>query len=760
MKKLLTIIALLFASTVFASTENLDEMVNRVSRRATNTFGYQYLENASNNYIWQPETLQYFDTTTGNEVWRLSNIGPVTGGNGSWIADISWPQWSADGKRFLFSSSRYTAAWSGQDPFEIQYGIFMVMLANGSNLRPMPNAASRGVHSQFATWNPAYPDVMYQFGRNFLSEGLNNYDLYKVTVGNTSESKALFLSFPSVNGELNLEKAISSDGTSLMAQGGDGGNNVWMFPATVYPDVSKSILVAGGYTMTRPTLDPYWGNLTSWQAPYYLHDQYLYGAGSNIWWYFVPENTNIWWRMKLTGTDTDGGPKYTSDHTVPYSWGGELEPLNGGTGNIPYCPGTNCSHYWSHPSWDRWNRYVAFNDGDASPEGAAIWDMTNNASKVASFGGGSQHTDWHAWSDWATFSTNTSNPDQAGETISIGNLNNSSSRIDLCEVNTWTSSDGSGGAYNRLARPTQSPDGTKINFHSTYLNDASGVNPDVYYVVAYYPYPPEIYQATAAGGNVTLTFDHGENSGNPRGYSTRKWPDESTGTYPPPRETKQFRLWSSANGTSGWTPVATTAYAGWTNYNFSTGVWTGNAYQTVTTTQSASSTVYYALTAQENSGLEGTIGNVWKVTLTNGGAISSALQQTAYPSSPGAKGTHWTTAPGSPTGLTVAYQQAPATAAGQYTISWTAPSDPNSVLRHYNIYALDGSAPTAVQNRRIASVPVGTTSFIDWLGNTSGTTQYLVSAVDIMGNESGVSSSGRRSKINGSTINHCWISGQ
>lgn len=76
-------------------------------------------------------------------------------------------------------------------------------------------------------------------------------------------------------------------------------------------------------------------------------------------------------------------------------------------------------------------------------------------------------------------------------------------------------------------------------------------------------------------------------------------------------------------------------------------------------------------------------------------------------------------------------------------ISWNAPANGDNV-RYYNIYAQDGSEPSAIQQRRIASIPAtfdydqdGAFTYVDWLGNQDGSTQYKVTAVDYQGNESG-----------------------
>ena len=60
--------------------ENLDEIFLRKERLSQVTWGPSLLEDISNNYTWQPETLQYRDVITGNEVWRFSNTPNTLGG--------------------------------------------------------------------------------------------------------------------------------------------------------------------------------------------------------------------------------------------------------------------------------------------------------------------------------------------------------------------------------------------------------------------------------------------------------------------------------------------------------------------------------------------------------------------------------------------------------------------------------------------------------------------------------------------------------
>ena len=165
MKKLLIlvlgIVVLLNLVGGVSAYENLDEMENRVARQASASWGSQYMEDASNHYIWQPETLMYEDTSFGSEVWRLSPSANFANS----FPDIGFPQWSADGKRIVFTSYRNTEAFDSS--YELYpYGTRMIVSSDGSDLRPMPDAPARTSvdGSGYTIWSPVVPDVYYMFG--------------------------------------------------------------------------------------------------------------------------------------------------------------------------------------------------------------------------------------------------------------------------------------------------------------------------------------------------------------------------------------------------------------------------------------------------------------------------------------------------------------------------------------------------------------------------------------------------------------------
>jgi hypothetical protein len=405
--------------------------------------------------------------------------------------------------------------------------------------------------------------------------------------------------------------------------------------------------------------------------------------------------------MRTQGTD-DGAPSYTSDHTAPYLWWEgtdaqkEIQPIATklDSDNVPshWVDSGTCNdgtiHYPSHDAVDRHGILSAMADTECYyPIRFSIWD-NDNAVEMASVQTDINYAAWSGFSDYAVGITNSGD-------VKILSWVGDSTYAFVGDVHS--------GGLGDFVQPSQSPDGTKVGLRSDWLNPSSGQS-DAYIVTAYYPYPPLIKSTTTTGGVITVEV-HWDLGGTPRGYSTRGWPT-LTDDAPPPREIKEFRLWRSTDK-STWTPVKTFAYNIWDIYDFADGTWnSGNeASNTWSTTESITDgTYYYAVTSIEHSGLESrTLSNIYSITISNGSGAGS--QDTAYPASPGADAN-----------ITSDYD--------------------SDLHRYYNIYAADGSIPTISQTNRIASDARTTKSYVDWLGNTSGTTQYVVTAVDTQGNES------------------------
>lgn len=700
---------------VHAASENLDELANRKSRMATATWGKSVLENPTT-LVWQAETLAYTDVVTGHEVWRLSS----TNGIKNSLPDISWAHWSADGKRFSFGSHRDTSACiSGYetDNNSTYQGTVMMMRADGSYLRPADNGPFEVyVQSRYLHWSPTEPDVYYGFGRNFAGEGLGTDDLYRVIVADTSISKTKILDV-GLGGSMSLKKSFSGDGTKIMPAGGGT-----FFPITLSKGTA-TLDDANGWAMYRQ-LDNYWGS-TPGTASYTLHDEFLIGTGSNIKLYFIPEGFNSWWRYSTSGAAADGGPLHVVDNAAPYSWG-TIEPVLTGNGSGGICnptfrspwncdddPSTGPEQYLSHPGFDRWGRYVAGTNSQMY-QAWGVWDLQNHTWKSKNIPAPHYdwHTDWEAWSDYFASSPSAIKPDKFIYSPKLDGTH--TIQVASTHIRESGSTD-----YNSLPRVTQSPDGTKVVYHSDFLYNIAD-KWDVFYAVAYYPHPPEITSVTGAG-TYTIRFDWRTAQTMSRGYTQRGWPHEISNAPPPPRETKVFRLWRSSTGTGNWEPVSTVDAGIFSRYDFATGAWKGNDYWEFTDTP-GTGTWYYAVTAMEHSGLESrTLSNVFS---------TAGTQTAAYPSDPKGVKKFYTVSPQWPE-LTITQLTTP----GQYRLDWKEPDNP--MIRYYNIYYSNISTAKAIQNQRIASVPKGTITYVDWLADPAKTGYYLITSVDTQGNESG-----------------------
>ena len=784
-------ICLLVSTQALATVENLDEVFNRQSRYAGATWSYSLLQNNSNNYTWQPETLNYTDQVTGDssEVWRLTftphNIGSAT-------QDIATTHWSANGNRLLLHSDRGSDAFSYATQGSL---IWMLVNADGSRLKPAKgSAAQKPTQDAYVCWSPIVPDLIYS-GDSNDGQGLSDSKIYKVTVSDTTishDAGYLAIPDPSSGQVTHLKKAISGDGRKIRV-----GYNGKFYPATVYPAASWD--TAAGYT-SMLNLDYFWGDPKTGANQY--HDQYLTGAvnGSyGVWSILMPASDTVsngpFWRARLTGSGTGGAHLHSTNETSPYTsgWGGEIEPVNTVTDlhdqPSPWCQdgsvnttsaypsATVCMDPSNHGSPDRWGHYLIGGDTNGGSSGnlygVSFLDMASHIMTVPYNSSPNRiqnhiHSDWEAWSDWSINTGTTSFGDpESGPTgvLKIVTQKYSDANSEKSVVFQHQGLSSSGYTAETELGPLQSPDGTKALFTSSFLGtDTSQLQ--TYWAVAYYPYPPQIKSAAKVSSNVRLTWDFNQgtscssdsgvssrsgptpNLSTPRTYATRGWPHETLDCPPSPREIDKFRIWVSTDN-STWTPAGTTLYNNCrANNTNECGMWSESSW-TYDYAQPISSTRYYAITSLEYSGLESrTLSNVWKVITDGSGAVTSQTQQTAYSSTPGARSSFYTTAPSAPQTFKSTHQKAPATTAGQYTIEWTAPASA-SLVRHYNIYALDGSNPTSVQQRRIASVPAtsdyassGNFSYIDWLGNTAGSTQYGVTSVDYQGNESTILTSG------------------
>ena len=754
------------ATPSFAEVENLNEVVARKARVSTAQWGYSLLQDNNNYFTWQPETLNYSDMVTGREVWRLTN----TPSSQNRTQDIAITHWSANGNRVMFHSSRATNSFLYANGVNL---IWMLSNVDGSRLKPAKNAAAQlATQDPYVLWSPALSDVLYS-GASNDGQPLSQSTLYKVTVSDTTISRSPFLAIPDpASSIISLKKSISGDGHKVNV-----GYNSKFYPATVYPEASKGWDTPSGYPRLL-NFDYFWGGTPSDADRY--HDQYMTGAVRGIdgvWNILMPATPTVsdgpYWRARLTGLALNGGPRHVADEVAPYEWGGEIEPVNTTTDGknkpSPWCSdgsptptGAVCTGNMQHGSPDRWGHFLISAMSNIPSDlrsGLTLLDMRTHAvNTVFDAANGNilkiSHPDWESWSDWSVcdgldVGSSTYDGPSGTKHIVAQNYKNILSQVPLVYTHSNYNSGRSGSTT--YIGPTQSPDGTKVMFTSTFLN-ASDASSNLFWAVAYYPYPPEVKPASKSGSNVRLTWEFNQgtaaapNFTNPRTYATRGWPHETNDRPPSPREVDKFRVWVSDDN-SKWAPLGTTSYNNCRGNN-ECGMWTETSWS-YDAAQPPDTTRYYAVTSLEYSGLESrTLSNVWKVTLDVDGNIRQA-QQSVYPANPGGATAFYTT-PTAPITAQYAHKEAPATADGQYVVKWNAPAENASMIRYYNIYAKDGAVPFTkdtpkpeLQKTRIASIPAssdysgtGAFRYIDWLGAINGSTTYIVTAVDYQGNES------------------------
>jgi len=736
--------------------ESLDEMFNRKARRLSATYPFDELEDASNHYLWQPETLMYHDVQTGHEAWRMTDTPNF---RNYYHNDIGVSPWSADGKRMAYTSwERPTAAYEGED----EWPIWMIMDTSGRYLRPAVGSPGR-VGGGYFPWSPQEPDTFHEIGDTHLypyGEGPDPAVLYRVVVGDTDITFSPLVTYPFEGG--NLGKYVSGDGRRVIARRYTSDTTPgFLYPTIIFPTSAAAIEVPDGYAEDRE-FGPY-GNTPDPVMRY--HDAYYAGDGS--FYYAMPSGGSTWWRIATTGTATDGGALYTGDlepppDSPPYDFG-EVWPENHGEVSAgylespfaqdnPYDPARSC--YWSHFVPDRWGRHSLFSascDGLALGYGPAVWDVRNHAWVVPSFGGGAQHHDWHGFTDWTVFSRGAEDDIYLEDRIYTQKYDDDASQETVVHTHTLYNQDGVyGGAesqYDAIPRPAQSPDGTKVAYHSTFLNP-DDFHPDVYWAVTFYPFPPTVLSATYEGGvNVEWL---------PPMYTDRGWPyarpDPATDSFGWPlldgdgreigeplyaREIKSYHVWRSPTGDSGWQEVGVVDARYAATYAedatmlmlhpTSGGLAVDGSNRIGFTDSPGDGTFYYAVTVEEHSGIESRdLSEILEVTVSGGSITSATVVE------PQGQSGFWTVPPAPPTGFTVEARPTP----GHYLLSWTEPGEPK--IRFYNIYYGTEADPPASQPYRIASIPTGFSAWLDWLADPVAEGHYGITSVDRQGNESAI----------------------
>lgn len=514
----------------------LTQLDDRRSRFAGATWSAATLENNST-YKWQPETCMFYDPDTGHECWK------ITSSNGKmsiYHDDIGVSPWNANGSKMAFRGfNRVSQLYGGsQTGFETWW---MTVNSDGTSLRPV-NGVRRYATGYFH-WDPQVPNQYFEIGETHLGTGASTNQLSRTTInsdGVCTTNIVLTLSAGAAGGIIN--KMLWPSGLEMVVE---NFTTLRWYPLTIGVDGTVTQSDSDGYSMDR-SYGSYGGHSGAAVGSY--HDQY---PGAPGWAFVMPTDTNgptaTWWRQQITGTAADGGPLYTgNDGNDDF---GEVWPENHSTVDVGslYSPWTsnptdeydaNKVSYMSHFCPDNWGKYIVFsNSADNTPIGeigTGIWDIENHSWVVPSFGNQAQHHDWSGWCNSVVSSGSTAALDYDEDKVMCA--------LDYADIDSqylvaYTHTRVLGGAvdrsYNSLARPGQSPDGTKVAWHSEFLNAVD--LPDSFWSVCYYPLPPTSLEAQTGGvGEVELSFL-------PPKYTNRMWNDHEVYA----REIKQYRLWRS-----------------------------------------------------------------------------------------------------------------------------------------------------------------------------------------------------------------------
>lgn len=694
-----------FAQDKPAGKEKLAEMYRRAARRGKATWPARALGNELVNSVWPPETLCYKDATTGAEVWRMTNTPNL---RNYYHNDIAMSPWSANGRVLGLTAWRITRGREAR-------ALWMVVNADGSKMRATVN------RNGYMHWSPLLPDVFYTPGGAQWFKGVTSKGniLYKVTItdeGPATNMKAL-VTYPEGTG-CSSRKFISADGKMYVAMPsiwpGSKGQEYEMFflPTRIFPDEEAKPLLAKGYTVDRDFGDYI-------PSPYKkgrYHDAYLLGDGT---YYFAIDRTLGYWRIKTLGSAPDGGPQGIGKELIPADArkGGKIK--GGWPALEDHKKATGEKFFLGHPGFGRWGEMVCYADYDTQDVngkwsmGSCVYDFINHrpaAGKWIAQSNGVAHCDWEAFADWCVASVYKNKYIPGDDRIECFPYDKIGKNFVVCYTHNQTHGGKVGNYYNHT-RPAQSPDGTKVAWHSSFLNGSSVSDP--YWAVCYYPKPPKELKAEAAeDGGAKLTWKTPE-------YTKRGWPKKKDPP-PPAREVKAFHIWRAKAAEGPWEEVGsvTVEY----KVNVPRAIMEPQNLEFVDKVKNG--TYYYALTSEEYSTLESNVlSEILKVDVkgknVTGGKAADA----------GTKG-FWKTPPAAPKN----FSAKKGGAAGHYELSWTEPQDDR--VRYYNIYYSTGEAPRVDQNNLIASLPLGTAKYLDWLADPDKDGRYAITSVDRYDNES------------------------
>lgn len=604
--------------------------------------------------FYQSETLIFNDTETGHEVWSLTMEKATD------LANIERRNvFSADGSVVSMKGNRIFRNADGQVYKTNWAGHNFLMEADVTNRRKLwvtLDGKPTQFNGKFDTWSRLTPRRLYYVVNNAL---------YRVDVGHGlfDNPATLLYRFPN-DSPKTLQNISDNDILVVQDVNGEKPDDAPLFyvidtkrdPADPLFVRSRSFNLGGLEGIDGH--DP--------RNEFHVHVILIDRDGEHVGWnYGSATDVGEYLHFSLPLDDFDGMPTYRSQKVDP--WG----------------------QYLSHPGVGPGDR-IAYLGGPAKPDentkvgGWGIWARQGKDKSPVYIGGpvSGGHANWDSFDpDWFVVNPNLGWPDKplsgtiiAGSPDPTGDMAGKNSKC-VVLARAWDHRRGGRAGFDALPRPSQSPDATKVWFHSSMLMPDDTFTGS-YIVVFRRPYAPTQLSHDGRALNWTPHF---------LSHETRSWivyrraGDEWVAVAEVPRDQTSWVV----------------AKAG-----------------------------TYMVTALEGSGLESDVSS--PTVDTAGGKIGKPVE-------------HWdATPPPAPTGFAVD-RAAPGrnrltwdAAASSSAAAGGSMSD----LRYFNLYFSDQGPPDPVQANRFASPPAGTSDYLDWTAPAQGAGFYAVTAVDRQGNES------------------------
>jgi len=597
----------------------------------------------------QPELLIFKDPETGREVWRLTHDFSRNTPH----CHINRSPWNSNGSLFAFNSDR----WFSEETSSLSPQRIFLLNADGSGMRNLTPRLDGNpfldiiAYARHVVWDRDDPNLMYFVDREWFyqAQAVNGFPVERIGRLEPPGRRREIYSYPSDNDIIMVKDRGSQEYQACLYFFDMKKNS---------PNYRKMIY---SYPFTMDINDPFHKKTEEW----HIHD--------------------ITFRR-------DPGDHYVLNYG-PFDKVGEPIffdfPLDGDREKIrlSYAEKHGMRPYFSHPAWAAGGELVAyFGEGERGDKcfGLHVWDYKNDRHLVeladaAEAGGG--HIAWDGYDRENFFAS----PSQVKE-YSLGgkiiwaHLDGRKPDM-LCTTNTkWqVPPPGEEHDYCAIARPAQSPDGTKCFFSSTAMQPEIGAY-DCYLVVARRPAPPQELSAVGQGKGVLLSWK-------PHDLS---------------REVKEYHVYRIVNDVNSFLLLGTCPPEKLTYLDEPLEIDT---------------TYYYTVTSEEFSGLESDrlspvievkVGKDYKL------QIRTSLQT----------GQRWDNILPEPPSRLKAIKAEP----GKYFLEWEA--SPSADLRYYDIYYSPDSRPPSGQEYLIATLPRGETSFFDWGARKNKKAHYAIIAVD------------------------------